>query len=115
MAKHERDFMKKVLVMTVSTLLFAASSALAIGPQITKEERMKMSDMHTQMASCLKSEKPMMDCQSEMMKSCEGMRGKEACPMMGAMHGKMRDGMMKGGGMMGQGTAENMPAKNPKK
>lgn len=49
------------------------------------------------MAACLKSEKPMSECQKDMMGSCQKMMGKDGCPMMkdmGAMlgHGKMNHG-----------------------
>lgn len=47
-----------------------------------KEMRLKMAEAHEKMGACLKSEKPMSECKSEMMNSCDGHMGKEGCPMM---------------------------------
>lgn len=52
----------------------------------TKEERTAMSAMHTKMAECLKTEKPMADCHKEMMDSCP-MAKEGKCPMMAHGHG----------------------------
>lgn len=69
-------------------------------PEPTKEQRTKMADMHSKMAECLKSEKPMKDCHKEMMDSCkEAHDGK--CPMMGGHMGKMM-----GKGKMGEAPPE---------
>ena len=65
----------------------------------SKAMREKMAAMHEQMASCLRSDKPMSECRSEMMKRCR-MTG-ESCPMMGKM-GTGGMGMGMGGGMHDQ-------------
>ncbi len=57
-------------------------------PEPTKEQRMKMAEAHTKMAECLKSEKTMKDCHTEMMTSCKEANGGK-CPMMGGGMGKM--------------------------
>lgn len=52
-----------------------------------------MAKMHRKMADCLDSKKPMIECRSEMMKSCHAMMEKGgSCPMMGEMGGM--SGMM---------------------
>lgn len=67
-----------------------------------KEDRQKMAEMHSKMASCLKSDRPMDECRNEMMSSCQKMMGEDGCPMMG------KQGMMKGNmrGMKGQGKKQ---------
>lgn len=73
-------------------LIMGASAALAADPPPadhaapSKEMREKMATVHEQMAACLRSDKPVADCRSQMMKSCEDTMGEKGCPMMG--HGK---------------------------
>lgn len=90
--------MKTRIFITLATLIFATSFSFAVETSTLKEERKQMAEMHTKMAACLESEKPMSDCQGEMMKSCKSMMGKTGCPMMGEM-GHMK-GMMHGQTMM---------------
>jgi len=60
----------------------------------TKPQRANMATMHEQMAKCLRSDKPMSVCRSEMRNNCKSMMGEGACPMMSEMGGMMgRDGM----------------------
>ena len=89
--------MKTQITITLAALIFAASTAFAAETKVSKEDRQKMAEMHTKMAACLGSDKPMGDCQGEMMKSCKDTMGKAGCPMMGMGHTK---GMMGGPGMM---------------
>ncbi len=67
----------------------------------TKEERTQMATMHTKMAECLGTDKPMADCHKEMMDSCP-MAKEGKCPMMAMMHhpqgGPKGKGMDKGKG-----------------
>ena len=49
----------------------------------TKETRAKMATIHEQMAACLRSDKSMNDCRSEMMTACQTLLGDSGCPMMG--------------------------------
>ncbi len=61
---------------------------------MSKEQRQKMADVHQKMAECLRSDKPVGECRSEMMKQCRETMGPTGCPMMGhhmgegEMHGK---------------------------
>ena len=84
--------------------IFPASTA-ANPTAPPKEVREKMATLHEQMAACLRSDKPLADCHSEMMKSCQDTMGKKDCPMMG--HGMMGSGSGKRAHMMQDG------AKNP--
>jgi hypothetical protein len=57
-----------------------APSAAPTGP--SKEMREKMAAFHEQLATCLRSDKPIAECRKEAMKQHHEMMGKEGCPMM---------------------------------
>jgi hypothetical protein len=101
-------------VIAAVALLFA-SSAFAAEPkksppaEPTPEARQHMADVHQKMADCLRSERPLAECRTEMMSSCQEMMGEGGCPMMGHGAGGMGPGM-KGGGMMSH-TAPKTPKK----
>lgn len=63
----------------------------------SKAMREQMAIMHQQMAACLRSEKAISECQSQMMKDCQSMMGGKGCSMMsmGNMKGT-HDRMMQG-------------------
>lgn len=61
----------------------------------SKEMREKMATLHEQMAACLRSDKSMPECRTEMMKNCQDVVGKDGCPMMGMGWGT-RHHMMQG-------------------
>ena len=86
-------------------LVFVVSTSFAASAEVSKEGRQKMAGMHAKMADCMKSDKPMADCQSDMMKSCQDMMGKSGCPM---------KGMMGGPGMMMNHEEETKPDKKSK-
>ncbi|HTL12974.1 MAG TPA: hypothetical protein VL588_10825 [Bdellovibrionota bacterium] len=92
--------MKKFLVSSAAILSLISGVALAHGmgdmKEPTKEERQKMADMHSKMADCLKSDKPMKECKDDMMKNCKDSMGDD-CPMMHMMGHK--------GGMKGKAHA----------
>lgn len=78
-----------VLYMPASAALAAdapaaTESATAAGP--SKETREAMAVLHEQMAACLRSDKPIEQCRSEMHKACQEKIGPEQCPMMMRMH-----------------------------
>jgi hypothetical protein len=56
-------------------------------PEMSRETREKMAALHEQLASCLRSDKSLAQCHSEMLKSCKEQLGSEGCPMMGMRHG----------------------------
>ena len=51
----------------------------------TQPQRANMAAMHEQMAKCLRSDKPMSVCRSQMRENCKAMMGESSCPMMGGM------------------------------
>ena len=90
-------------LVTLLGLALGSSAALTAEapsgrqPPLTKEQREKMATIHEQMATCLRSDKPIADCHKDAMKSCQDVMGKDGCPMMdgmGGMHG-MRDHRMR--------------------
>jgi hypothetical protein len=60
----------------------------------SKEIREKMATLHEQMAACLRSDKSLAECRTQMMKGCRDL-GSQTCPMMG-MGGGMGMGMGRG-------------------
>lgn len=84
--KHRHQWIS-IAALVVSTNVFAvdatkeAEKAAVKAP--TKEQRLKMAEMHEKMAACLKSDRTIKECRSEMMKSCEESGGKNGCSMMG--------------------------------
>ena len=64
---------------------FAANSAKPECPTPTKEMREKLAARHEQMAACLRSDKPIAECRTEMTKMHEEMMGEMGCPG-GKMH-----------------------------
>ena len=93
--------MKTQMLLAVTSLIISTSFSYAADTKVSKEDRQKMAEMHTSMASCLQSEKSLNDCRDEMMKSCNVMLDKSACPMMGPDQKKvMMKGMMKTKAMM---------------
>jgi|SRR6185369_6117625 len=76
-----------VLVIMGASAVFAADPPAANHPAPSKEMREKMATLHEQMATCLRSDKPISDCHSQMMKNCQETMGDQGCPMMG--HGSM--------------------------
>ncbi|HEX6507143.1 MAG TPA: hypothetical protein VF221_05870, partial [Chloroflexota bacterium] len=83
----EASFMVTRLVVTALLLFGAAAATLADTPtpvhrEISKETREKMAQLHEQMAACLRSDKSVQECHSDMVKSCQEQLGDEGCPMM---------------------------------
>ena len=74
----------------VAGAAFAQGSGAAKGPTMTTEQRQTMAAAHEKMAACLRSDKAVEECRSEMMKSCQENKG--SCPMMGGQGGPMGHG-----------------------
>ncbi len=77
-------------VLGIGTAAWAAEPPASSTPAVSKEMREKMATMHEQMATCLRSDKAISECRTEMRKSCQEL-GPEGCPMMGSpgMHRRM--------------------------
>jgi hypothetical protein len=89
----------------------AAEPKQAPSPTPSAEQRQKMAEVHQKMADCLRSDRPIAECRSEMASACHDMLGAGSCPMMGKGAGGMGPGMM-GGGM---GHTTPAPPDAPKK
>ena len=93
--------MKKTILAKALTILIIASSVVALGAdkskhmgmELTTEQRQTMAATHEKMATCMRSDTPMDECRSDMMKSCTETMGKDGCHMMmGKMsHHKMSE------------------------
>ena len=101
--------MKTTIMVTFTTFMLLVPSSFAADAKVTREDRQSIAEMHTKMAECLKSDKPISDCRREMMKSYSGimgsrghmMTGKDGHQMMmGCMNGMEDMNGMKNGGMM---------------
>jgi hypothetical protein len=56
--------------------------------ELSKDTREKMAQLHEQMAACLRSDKSVATCHSEMMKNCQEQLGSEGCrAIAAASHG----------------------------
>src|SRR6185312_13350181 len=84
------------LLLALSSAAFAADAPAAPATP-TKEMRERMATLHEQMAACLRSDKHVSECRTEMLKHCQSMMGNQGCTRMMGGAGMM--GM--GGGMMG--------------
>jgi len=78
-------------------------------PDFSPAAREKMAEVHERMATCLKSDKPLAQCRSEMLKNCQDFMGTDGCPMMGPWGGGMGPGM--GNRMMPGPPVNQRPAK----
>lgn len=101
-----------------ATLLIALTSAAfgadppAAPSAPTKEMRDRMATLHEQMAACLRSDKSISECRTEMQKNCQSMMGTQGCTrMMGATGMKCMGGGTMG---MGQGMHGHMRSGPPK-
>ena len=86
---------KKLIAVLAMTLALGTASLLAAEPGMdaapSKAMRQKMAQVHADMAQCLRSDKPMGECQAAMRAAHESVTGKG-----------MGMGMKKGCGMMDQ-------------
>ena len=63
-------------------------------PALSKEQREKLATLHEQMAACLRSDKSLGDCRTQMWQGCRDAMGSGGCQGMGMGHGMMGPGMM---------------------
>jgi len=96
--------MKKFCLITVLTAFtigsaFSAKTKNESMKEPTKEMRQKMSEIHEQMSTCLKSDKNFSDCRTQMRSGCQTMMGDDGCMYMGKMmnnkHKKNKGKMMR--------------------
>jgi hypothetical protein len=87
---------KRARILVVGMALALSGGALAAeqppakSTEPSQQTREQMAKMHEQMAACLRSDKPVADCRSQMRQQCMAAMGEQGCPMMGAgmQHGK---------------------------
>ncbi len=99
---------------SIASLLFIAAGSGVIAADAptsapSKQMREQMATLHEQMAACLRSDKSMSECRTQMMSSCQSIMGSQGCRMATGM------GMGMGGGMMGggQGMHGRMMSSSP--
>jgi hypothetical protein len=77
-----------LVAFVLLTGIALGADAPASRPEPSMEMRQKMATLHEQMAACLRSDKALADCRTEMMKGCQEQMGPDGCGMMGgAMSG----------------------------
>ena len=89
-ARHLNLVASVLMIVSTSAAFAAAPPAATNQAAPSKEVREKMASLHEQMAACLRSDKPISECRSQMMKSCQETMGDQGCPMMG--HAPMGSG-----------------------
>lgn len=81
-----------ILAAALATLAsFSTTSSAAppsAEPAASHQMREQMAAMHEQAAACLRSDKPMAECRSEMMQTCQKMMGGSCKVMKGMQMGK---------------------------
>ena len=82
--------MKKIIIVLGTVGMFGSFALGAEQKGMSLEQREKMAGIHEKMATCLRTDRPILECREEMMKSCKAAMGKTACPM---MEGNMKPGM----------------------
>lgn len=97
-----------------ATLILGSGAIFAAQPPAmhsasSKAMREQMATMHERMAACLRSDRPISECRSEMMKTCRSMMGKDGCSSMGMGMGMGMGGMKMGKGMSGGMCDHNAP------
>lgn len=86
-------------VAAVSALLAAAGAAFSAEPPTSsasapsRQMREQMAAVHEQMASCLRSDKPIAECRTAMRQKCQEMMGQQGCQAMGMGNMGMMNGM----------------------
>ena len=114
----------RALLIALSTTAFAGNTPTAPlkrapVPSLTasaKETRQSMATLHEQMAACLRSDEPISECRSEMLKRCAATMGAQVCARMMGTGGMMGMGCgMKGMGQGMHGRMTSRPPTNPPK
>ncbi len=74
------------MAATAAVAADAPASPASSAAAPSKETREAMAAIHEQMAACLRSDKSIEQCRSEMHKACHEKVGDTECPMMMRMH-----------------------------
>lgn len=95
------------LLVALGSAAFAGDAPAAPSAP-SRQMRERMATLHEQMAACLRSDKSMSECRTEMLKHCQSMMGSQGCTMTmgsGGMTGKSGGTMGMGHGMHGCTTS----------
>ncbi len=110
-----RQSYRFVQIGIASALVAAAGAAFSAEPSASsstmpsKEMREQMAVVHEQIAACLRSDKSIAECRTEMMQKCQETMGQEGCQGMGMGKG-MGMGMGMGMGNMGMQNGMRKPS-----
>lgn len=98
--KFNRSAPLKGLLVAGFVFSFSVSGVAAAHMQsMSPELKHEMADMYAKMAECMKTDKTMEQCQTEVMKDCPVMKKTKHCPIMEGMKPMMGKGKMEGMGM----------------
>jgi hypothetical protein len=81
---HLRSWIGAIVVATLFAIdgsALAAQEPTAAAPEPSKQQREQMARMHEQMATCLRSDKAVAECRTQMQSACHSAMGPH-CPMM---------------------------------
>ncbi|HME72786.1 MAG TPA: hypothetical protein VKM54_23400 [Myxococcota bacterium] len=109
---NKRNFLSAFVagVVLVGSIVLGADAQQSGPADPSTASRQKMAEVHQRMATCLRSDRPIAECRSDMLKNCQDLMDKEGCPMMGPWGGGMGPGMM-GGRMMQDAPVNQGPPK----
>ncbi len=111
--RSTRTLLRSVVVASLLCLTASAWSAdpapASSDPGLvpSKEQREQMAVLHERMAACLRSDKSVTECRSDMMRGCQQTLGASGCRWMGWGH------RMGGGRRMVPPTPPPAPPTNP--
>jgi hypothetical protein len=74
-------------LLLLATVATAQAPPPVDHPEISKDVREKMAALYEEMAACLRSDKSLQECHSQLRASCSAQLGAARCPMMGLGHG----------------------------
>ena len=95
--KFNRSAPLKGLLVAGFVFSFSVSGVAAAHMQsMSPELKHDMADMYAKMAECMKTDKTMEQCQTEVMKDCHVMKKTKHCPIMEGMQPMMGSEKMQG-------------------
>ena len=95
--KFNRSAPLKGLLVAGFVFSFSVSGVAAAHMQsMSPELKHDMADMYAKMGECMKTDKTMEQCQTELMKDCPVMKKTKHCPIMEGMKPMMGNGKMEG-------------------
>jgi hypothetical protein len=99
-SQHSQTRSRQLLLVAVAVVGAAGAWAVQAQTPPSRQMREQMAAAHEKMAACLRSDKDIAVCRSEMHQSCQAMMGAQGCPMMEM-------------GMGGRGQMKQPPPEKP--